>query len=158
MQNETNGQKHAVEIARQKKMKIALVAAPFDASMVIEVLDNIDLLALNETEAKELEVAFGKPVESMDGPSILVTKGAAGATLITPKQTFHVEGKKVRPRDTTGAGDTFFGFLLASLIAGKTHQMSLELANEAAAIAVQRHGAANAIPTMDEVHKAHSSQ
>ncbi len=154
LQNETNGQAKAVEIALGKKMKVALVAAPFNAEMVIELLDKIDLLALNESEAKELETAFGKPVEKIGCPMILVTKGAAGAVLITPNQTFKVDGKKVVPRDTTGAGDTFFGYFLACWIAKETPQICLELANAAAALAVQKNGAANSVPAMSDVRAA----
>jgi ribokinase len=108
LQNETNGQAKAVEIALGKKMKVALV----------------------------------------------VTKGAAGAVLITPNQTFKVDGKKVVPRDTTGAGDTFFGYFLACWIAKETPQICLELANAAAALAVQKNGAANSVPAMSDVRAA----
>ncbi len=151
MQNETNGQKFAIDLARKKRMKIALVAAPFSSEQVMGFLDEIDLLALNETEAQELEKAFDTSVQNIRGPSLLVTKGSSGATLMTREQQYSVSGKTVTPRDTTGAGDTFFGYFLASLICGKDEQESLEIGNAAAALAVQEYGAANSIPELDDV-------
>lgn len=73
--------------------------------------------------------------------------------------TFFFDGKqkvcqeiyKVDVVDTTAAGDTFTGFFLASVIAGKSMQDALRLAAKASSIAVSRAGAAPSIPAMEEV-------
>ncbi|MDG2405336.1 MAG: PfkB family carbohydrate kinase, partial [Paracoccaceae bacterium] len=48
LQNETNNQCYAVEIAKKLGMKVAYAAAPFDASAVEAVLNQLDFLVLNE--------------------------------------------------------------------------------------------------------------
>ena len=53
--------------------------------------------------------------------------------------------------DTTGAGDTFIGYYLAALQRGAAVPDCLAQATAAAALAVQRPGAAAGIPTADEV-------
>jgi ribokinase len=52
--------------------------------------------------------------------------------------------------DTTGAGDTFTGYVLASLDRGLPMPEAIRLATRAAALAVTRPGAADAIPTLAE--------
>ena len=53
--------------------------------------------------------------------------------------------------DTTGAGDTFCGYFIAGLVDELDVEMNLRRASAAAAIAVSRHGAAQSIPTKEEV-------
>jgi ribokinase len=53
--------------------------------------------------------------------------------------------------DTTGAGDTFTGYVLACLARGCSVEESLEVAAKASAITVTRQGAASAIPARAEV-------
>ena len=151
MQNETNGQQHAAKIASEKGMQVALVAAPFNSEKVEELLDYLDLLIVNETEAAELEQAINRPVTQSGVPMVLVTKGSKGASLTHNGQGYEVAGEKVVAVDTTGAGDAFFGFFLASWISGKGEQLSLEIANKVASIVVQRVGAANSIPKQSEI-------
>ena len=65
--------------------------------------------------------------------------------------TFKVPGHKVDAVDTTGAGDTFAGYLAAGLAEGTAPQQAMELAGRAAALKVTRKGTADAIPSRAEV-------
>jgi len=53
--------------------------------------------------------------------------------------------------DTTGAGDTFLGFLLAAIDSGVALETALKLSAAAAAIQITRDGAVRAIPLLKEV-------
>ena len=53
--------------------------------------------------------------------------------------------------DTTGAGDTFTGFLAAGLDGGVDMVAAIEAAQRAAAVMVTRLGTADVIPTSVEV-------
>ena len=53
--------------------------------------------------------------------------------------------------DTTGAGDTFAGYIAAALARGEDLPSALRTASAASAIAVTKHGAAVSIPTLSEV-------
>ena len=53
--------------------------------------------------------------------------------------------------DTTGAGDTFTGYMLAGLDAGLSVEEAAQRALVAGAIMVTRHGTADVIPTLADV-------
>ena len=53
--------------------------------------------------------------------------------------------------DTTAAGDTFTGFFLAYVTAGKTVEEAIDRAAKAASITVSRIGASDSIPWADEL-------
>ncbi|MHA2396550.1 MAG: PfkB family carbohydrate kinase [Candidatus Thorarchaeota archaeon] len=53
--------------------------------------------------------------------------------------------------DTTAAGDTLIGYFLASIVNGVSIEEALEIAIAASALCVTRAGAADSIPTAEEV-------
>jgi ribokinase len=151
LQNETNNQHYAVEKARARGMNIGLVAAPFDADLVRSLLDDLNLLVLNEIEAQQLEHALNTSVAAIGIPLVVVTKGVKGATLYRASTPIHIASLQVKPIDTTAAGDTFFGFFLGAVLGGLSDKDALHRANAAAALSVKTYGAANSIPTLQEV-------
>ena len=158
MQNETKGQAHAIQVAKERNMKVAMVAAPFVADDVLPLLDNIDLIALNETEAQQLQSACGLELNNLPVEHILMTLGSRGATHVTESKSTSVAAHVVTAVDTTAAGDTFFGYFLASFMQGRPIADSLALANSAAALAVQRNGAVSSIPTFSEAEAGIKAQ
>lgn len=90
---------------------------------------------------------------------VLVTLGAEGAWYRFDGYTGHVPGVKCTVGDTNGAGDTFFGAVLAQLaklegldaLTVETLEQIVAAANRAASITTSRHGAIPAMPTYDEV-------
>ncbi len=88
------------------------------------------------------------------GPSIvIVTKGKDGAELFTEDEHFRVGGFNVKARDTTGAGDCFNGVFVSSLAQGYNLPSSLQKANAAAAMSIQKIGSRSGITTPDEVNR-----
>jgi ribokinase len=83
--------------------------------------------------------------------TIIVTLGAAGAAVVRRDEAFLVEGKKVKAIDTVGAGDCFCGALAATLSQGMDLAEAVEMANAAAALSVQKAGAAPSMPSRREV-------
>ena len=59
----------------------------------------------------------------------------------------------MKPIDTTAAGDTFTGFYLEGRLKGKDMEASAKWASAASAIAIQRPGAADSIPSASEVEE-----
>ena len=104
----------------------------------------------------ELEVAAGAPTPNTDaaiveaglallpkvgGSSILVTRGSAGMTLLSPgKEPLHLPTVARSVYDVTGAGDTVVGTLTLALAAKVEMTAALVLASHAASIAVGRPG------------------
>ena len=122
--------------------------------MLVEaILSHIDMLLLNEIEAAQLETSLGKTPYELDVPQIVITLGAKGARLIDTRSgdAFEVPGHKVDVVDTTGAEDTFAGYLAAGLAEGTPPQQAMEFAGRAAALKVTRKGTADAVPSRAEV-------
>ena len=157
MQNETNGIAEIINSARQKGMKTAFNPAPMTDSVTSLPLDKIDLLIVNEVEAEALTGAT--ELEKMEDwfrshladTQVIITLGSKGAKLITAGGDFSASAFCVEAQDTTAAGDTFIGYFLSSYINNVDPEQSIRRACAASAIAVTRLGAAQSIPSSDEV-------
>ena len=97
------------------------------------------------------EVALRKLGGQFPQTAIVVTLGPRGALYLCGEERFRVPSRKVKAVDTTAAGDTFAGYLLAQLSANSEVLPALELACSAAALCVTRPGAAPSIPALAEV-------
>ena len=148
LQNETNLQAEAARIALKQGLTVLYSAAPFSAQATSEVLPHISLLLLNEIEAAQLNAAVGT---LPSGITVVVTKGSSGADWTSPDQTLHCPAFPVKPVDTTGAGDTFAGYLAAAIAEGQSPEAAMRLASAAAALKVTRKGTADDIPSRAEV-------
>ena len=155
-QNETNMQVEAVELARDMGLRVCYAAAPFDAKAVEAVLPFLDFLILNEVEAAQLAEATGQKAEEFGIDDVIITFGAQGARHIDGKTgtVTDVPAHKVTPVDTTGAGDTFTGYVLAGLDQGMPILQAMQLASRAGALMVTRQGTADVIPDLKEVRDA----
>ena len=121
-------------------------------------LDLVDILIVNEIEGMELA---GLPVNSFPETiletlasrypktQICLTLGSKGSIYKAPGSETYFQGAfSVDAVDTTGAGDTFTGFLLAEMMRGSDPQTAMRIAARAAALAVSRHGAIESIPNL----------
>jgi ribokinase len=156
MQNETTGQLVAAKMAKDLGFKIAYAAAPFEANAVKALLPYIDLLFLNEVEAAQLEKEIGKPINGLSVENVIVTLGADGCRWFSNSTRLETSfnAVKVEPIDTTGAGDTFTGYVVAGLDRGMPMAQAIKLATQASAIMVKRLGTADVIPDLKDVQDA----
>jgi ribokinase len=121
----------------------------------------VDVLVVNEHELNDLAQLLGQesgdPVLDADalnirlGLSVVCTLGENGSYISTKEGGIRVPARRVEVLDTTGAGDTFIGYLAASLAAKRDWRPALEEASAASAITVSRVGAARSIPCLDDV-------
>ncbi|MET3665354.1 ribokinase [Caulobacter sp. 1776] len=122
-----------------------------------------DILILNQTELatyakldrepvrlEDVSVAARKLMSRPD-QTIIVTLGSAGVAAVRRDEAFLIEGKKVKAVDTVGAGDCFCGALAAALAGNIDLRDAVEMANAAAALSVQKAGAAPSMPSRREV-------
>ena len=144
--------------ARAAGVRVVLNAAPAQA-LPPDLLGNIDLLIVNEAE---LGVVAGDPGADGDDdlaarlvrvavPTVIVTLGALGCVARTSATMLHQPGFAVDPLDTTAAGDTFCGALVAAISQGDALAQALRRACAAAALACTRMGAQPSIPLRAEV-------
>jgi ribokinase len=153
-QNETNLQRTGAKLASDMGLKVAYAAAPFDADRVAAVLPYLDFLILNAIEATQLKDATGKAPDALGVADVIVTLGGDGADWYGAGGRQHFDAIPVTPVDTTGAGDTFTGYVLAGLDQGMPVAQAINQAMQAAALMVTRHGTADVIPDLSEVRKA----
>ena len=149
LQNETNGGDSFVAAARDRGLKLAYSAAPFDAEVTAGPLPHTDLLIVNEGEAEALAAMLGKPAAEAGIPHLVITRGGDGADYTDG--AFHQPAFDVDVVDTIGAGDCFFGYFLAEIAAGREEPQALRLASAAGALHVTRKGAGAAIPDRADV-------
>jgi ribokinase len=148
LQNETNLVHDAARIGQEQGLFVIYSAAPFDAGAVRDVLPFVSLLILNAVEAAQLQAAMGA---LPGGLTVVITKGAEGADWTGPNLRLHVPALPVTAVDTTGAGDTFAGYLAAGLSEGLPPLQAMQLASRAGALKVTRAGTADGIPARAEV-------
>ena len=149
LQNETNLQVQAATLAHSLGARVAYSAAPFEFEALSQVLPYVDVVAMNQGESEQAIQAFGSQPEQW-GCQVLITLGSQGSKFFDGQQWFEQTAVEVVPVDTTGAGDTFFGYFIAHLDQAGPQQ-ALKLASLASAIQITRPGAASAIPRLDEL-------
>ena len=152
----------ALAVARGERMKTVLDPAPAPADgLDDELLRLVDLLTPNETEAEALSGVAVRDVESAARAGarlrertqgdVVVTLGADGCVWSSSTGFEHVPAPSVKAVDTTGAGDAFNGGLAVALARGEPIARALLLAVRAGSAATLRRGAADAMPTQDEL-------
>jgi ribokinase len=114
-----------------------------------------DVLVVNETEAEGIAGATGVSAAMrlhLGGARIaIVTLGAAGCAVAAEGHARVMAASPVRAIDSTGAGDTFCGVMIACLARGVGLDRAVRAAQRAAAITVTRPGAFMALPSSLEL-------
>ncbi|WP_456268620.1 ribokinase [Kushneria sp. AK178] len=162
LQNECNDIDAVIRQALDRGLKVAFNPAPMTPAIRELPLAALSLLFVNRGEAAALvDLAEDSDTDSLiqalqqalPGTDIVLTLGSEGAWRIDGARgdTLYQPARPVQAVDTTGAGDTFIGYYMAALQAGRDATTCLERATAAAALAVQRAGAATGIPTVEEV-------
>lgn len=157
LQNEINLVPQIIRTAKAQGLLIALNPSPASPEMTSWPLDMVDWLLLNEVEGHDL-TGFTAPEDILDAlhekyPAcrVVLTLGAEGAYYSDRQQRVHQHAIPVRAVDTTAAGDTFTGYFLQAVLAGRPATEALRRAAQAASIAVSRPGASASIPYAAEV-------
>ena len=78
--------------------------------------------------------------------NLIVTLGKDGSVAVTPNERIKVDAMRVVSVDIVAAGDTYVGYLAASLMSGKTLQQAMNCASKASAITITRKGSIVSIP------------
>lgn len=151
--------RRALELAREKGARSVLNTAPYLPDTA-ELAPLADIVVANETEFSLLS---GRPIGELDaamdewarrtGRTIVVTLGSDGVRAVGPEGRVSAPAHKVTPVDTVGAGDTFCGYLAATLEAGAGLEVALRRAAVAGSLACLKPGAQPAIPLAADVDR-----
>jgi ribokinase len=145
----------AFVVARGLGIQTVLTPAPVQP-IDHALLQLVDVLVPNAQEACELagvadEVDAAVELSRAAG-LVVMTRGSRGALVAREGAVVaEVPAREVEAVDTTGAGDTFAGVLVARLAAGDELDAALSAATVAASISVTRPGTTTSMPTWDEI-------
>lgn len=145
----------AARWASEQAMRIIVDPAPA-RPLLGELLALGPILTPNETEAALLtgahdaEAAAGILAARTAAP-VVVSLGADGALLWHEGRAMHLPATRVRPVDTTGAGDALNGILAAELAGGASLGEALRWAMVGAALKTTRAGAQAGLPSREAI-------
>jgi len=149
----------SIDIASKHRTPVLLNVAPAN-HISADLIKKIDILVVNETE---IERVSGKTIASLGEDGImdhLISSGARTVILTLGKRGCIVKSKTINESfpafaveavDTTAAGDTFCGALVAKLSQGNDIGEAVKFATAASAICVTKMGAQPSIPTEKDV-------
>ncbi|PZQ89536.1 MAG: ribokinase [Leifsonia xyli] len=147
----------AEAVAYARSVGVTTVVTPAPALPLPEgFLEGVDVLVPNAGEARELagidDETDAALALSRRAGTVVMTRGSRGALVARGGEVVaEVPVHPVTPVDTTGAGDTFTGVLVARLAAGDPEPAALRAASVAAALATTRPGASPSMPAWAEV-------
>lgn len=146
--------------AKAAGFTIALNPAPAQP-LPPEILELIDIIIPNQYEAELLTgikvidhksaLLAGEALLVQGVKEVVLTLGEEGAMYISKNEKFHQAAISVVAVDTTAAGDTFCGALIAKLSQGVDMRAALSYASVAAGLSTTITGALPSIPTSFEV-------
>ena len=158
LQNEINNLDIIIDKAYKNGLNIALNPSPLNDKIISLDLNKVTCFIMNEIEGYGLtgesdpQKIIAEMQKKYPDATVILTLGQNGSIyskngLIIRQPIFECDVV-----DTTGAGDTFTGFVLAGMMSCQPPEQFMQTASKAAAIAVSRHGASDSVPTLDEVN------
>ena len=158
-QNETNVTSQLLQQAASRHMKILFNPAPMTPDIQDLDLSAVTWLAVNESEcARLLETEDQDPLmlcrlfaARYPETILLLTLGSRGSVCLDHGKLCFMPAFFVTARDTTGAGDTWLGYFADGCSRGLSLEEAMKRASAAAALSVQKEGAASSIPGKQEV-------
>ncbi|GIF67284.1 ribokinase [Asanoa ishikariensis] len=137
--------------ARSAGTRVVLNAAPARA-LPAELLDAVDLLVVNETEAVAISGESRPEPLLASVPRVVLTLGAQGAWYVDREgASVQVPGVRVETVDSTAAGDAFTGALAVAWAEGRELVEAVGWACAAGAACARKLGASTALPTRAEI-------
>jgi len=150
----------AADLAVKAGVRVILNPAPA-RPLPDKLLRCVSILTPNETEAElltgirvETDASAARAADQLMGrgvQTVILTLGARGAFVATAERKQLVAGFKVKPVDTTAAGDVFNGALAVGLAEGRPLVEAVRFANAAGALSVTKLGAQPSAPRRAEI-------
>lgn len=137
---------------RYKIFDINLRQAFYDKETITESIRRCNILKINDEELVIVSRLFGYPdmgqeeccrhmLEAFGLKMLILTCGATGSYVFTPGEVSFMKTPCVEVADTVGAGDSFTGSFVASILKGKSVRQAHELAVKVSAYVCTQQGA-----------------
>lgn len=135
-----------------ERAKKVFISALRQADILKFTLEELELLANESDISKALDTLL------KDKQIAVITLGSGGSILYKERKLTTIPTIPIKPVDTTGAGDAFYSYFLASLVNNPSFINDEELvhtyltrANVVGALATQSKGAIGVAPTLGEI-------
>lgn len=129
----------------------------FTKDIIIDSIKRCNILKINDEELITISRIFGYPGIDLQNKCwlllgkynlkmLILTCGVNGSYVFTPGEVSFIATPKVDVADTVGAGDSFTGAFVASLLRGKSVREAHELAVKVSAYVCTQNGAMPVLP------------
>lgn len=158
LQCEINNLDYIVDECYNKGMTIILNPSPVNEHLKKIDISKVSYVILNEIEGQllsgenEEELIIKSLLKQYSNLKIVLTLGENGVIYSDGNIYVKQDIFKANVVDTTAAGDTFTGYFISGLVDNLSIEECLSRAAMASSITVSRHGAAQSIPTIDELN------
>jgi len=121
-----------------------------------QIYESLHIIVVNEHEARDVTTKTDLKesvhcLHELGCKNVVVTLGSKGVMFSEGMNLEFIGAPKVRPVDTTGAGDCFVGWLGVGIAEGLSLKSATERACRAASLKVTREGAQSGMPYRHEV-------
>lgn len=151
-----------MSLVEAKSRGLYTVINPAPAKPIPEnIMQFIDMVVVNETECETITGVYPEDRETAGTAAqilhakgintVVITLGERGSLVFEGEDVIESVPPKTKAIDTTCAGDTYIGALLASLAKGEDVRDSVEFASKASALTTTKIGAQQSIPTLGEL-------
>jgi len=151
------------ELALERGIPVFLDAGPA-MKISLEPLRGIFMISPNEAETFALtgidpstvenaQKAIRKLYAEVEPQYVILKLGERGAMLSDGETVEMIPCSQVEAVDTTGAGDVFNAAFVVSYCSGNGVKDSTKFAHGAAGLSVMKEGAADSVPTLEEVYQ-----
>ena len=145
------------EEGRYKVFDINLRQGFFTKEIITESIKRCNILKINDEELITISRLFGYPGIDLQNKCwlllgkynlkmLILTCGVNGSYVFTPGEVSFIDTPKVEVADTVGAGDSFTGAFVASILRGKSVREAHELAVKVSAYVCTQNGAMPVLP------------
>ena len=145
------------EEGRYKVFDINLRQGFFNKEIITESIKRCNILKINDEELITISRLFGYPGIDLQNKCwlllgkynlkmLILTCGVNGSYVFTPGEVSFIDTPKVEVADTVGAGDSFTGAFVASILKGKNVREAHELAVKVSAYVCTQNGAMPVLP------------
>lgn len=142
---------------RYKVFDINLRQGFFNKEIITESIKRCNILKINDEELITISRLFGYPGIDLQNKCwlllgkynlkmLILTCGVNGSYVFTPGNVSFIETPKMEVADTVGAGDSFTGAFVASILKGKSVREAHELAVKVSAFVCTQNGAMPHLP------------
>ena len=129
----------------------------YTKEIIQESIRRCNILKINDEELELVGQMFGYPdldfeskcrhiLEKYDLEMVVLTCGTNGSYVFTPDSVSFLETPKVKVADTVGAGDSFTGSFVASILSGKSVAEAHRIAVQVSAFVCTQNGAMPTFP------------